>query len=459
MANVLKLLRNNQLFQNHEAALANINAKAPTLGDGEIWVATYGTSPNAKSIIALKRTWGLTTIDMDAIGDVDAKIAAAIQALGLADIATSGLASDAGTQPIAASSTSVAVSGNNAAAQIASLAQTMKTVQDNASKYKMVALTAAEIQALSDNNVKEAYKVVSFQGEETAQTVYTQVGDIVKIYKDSSLIDTYLGSGSDTVNTSTGAVTKYAYELISDPTTKITEAAYEELSEEQKALYQPIDSQSLNFVYQLADGTYQLVKVDVSKFLSESEFGNGLDVSQSGVVSVKIDSTSSDAEDFISVGSDGVKISGVQDAIDAALADAVGDLDATVKGSLDASDDTKVATGKHVGVKIVEADGILTSVTVVEDDIASASDLEDHELVVSAALNDLESRKADKSELDELADGVLDSVTAGNGISVSAVSNNTQTVSLKLNTIETDNALTLDSDGLYLSKTIDCGNY
>lgn len=44
--------------------------------------------------------------------------------------------------------------------------------------------------------------------------------------------------------------------------------------------------QSLNFVYALEDGTYQMVKVDVSKFLSETEFGQGFKVSETGIVSV-----------------------------------------------------------------------------------------------------------------------------------------------------------------------------
>lgn len=48
-------------------------------------------------------------------------------------------------------------------------------------------------------------------------------------------------------------------------------------------------------------------------------------------------------------------------------------LDATQRGQLTEAD--KVETGKHVGVKVVETDGKLTEVKVVEDNIASASDL------------------------------------------------------------------------------------
>lgn len=82
--------------------------------------------------------------------------------------------------------------------------------------------------------------------------------------------------------------------------------------------------QTLNFVYHLEDGTYEMVYVDLSKFLVESEFGNGLTVEE-GIVSVqagqglefgaglanhkplnvKIDPTSNSA---LSLSSDGLKL-------------------------------------------------------------------------------------------------------------------------------------------------------
>lgn len=75
---VLKLLRNQTLYATHEAALTAIDQMAVNLHDGELWVATYGTSPNAKSILALKRTDGLTVFDNDASS---ATITAVINAL------------------------------------------------------------------------------------------------------------------------------------------------------------------------------------------------------------------------------------------------------------------------------------------------------------------------------------------------------------------------------------------
>ena len=422
---VLKLLRNDTLFETREQALNYINTMAQTLGDGEFWASTYGAAPNAKSILAFKRDTGITIFDIESIGGVIAN---------LSRIATSGLASDAKTNPIAGSSTSVAVEGTNAAEQIASLATTLKTVQDNASKYKMLALTPQEIAALSDENVKEAYKVVSYQGDETAQTVYTQVGDTVKIYKDSSLIESYLGSDADTVNASTGVVTKYAYELISNPTTKVTEEAYDALSTEDKALYQPINSQSLNFVYQLVNGTYSLIKVDVSKFLAESEFKDGLEVSSSGKVSIKVDDNS---DEYISVSENGLKLTGIKDALNS-LQTLLNGIDLVTSAALNDLE-TKKADKTDL------------------DDLSTGYNTFKNQ--TNEALNGLRENKADKSEVETL----LSKVIAGNGIDVTEKQNNQQTVSVKLDTTKTDkkssNALTVSENGLYFSKTIDCGEY
>ena len=59
---------------------------------------------------------------------------------------------------------------------------------------------------------------------------------------------------------------------------------------------------------------------------------------------------------------------------DAKVLAAVKALDATVKDGLTTND--QVAEGKHVGVKVVETDGVLTSISVVENDIASKKALD-----------------------------------------------------------------------------------
>ena len=118
--------------------------------------------------------------------------------------------------------------------------------------------------------------------------------------------------------------------------------------------------QNLEYVYIDASGNTQTTYVDMSELVLETEFASGVTVTD-GIAHGVVDSTS---ETFLTVGADGFKLSGVQDAIDTAVAN----LDATVGSQT-------VATGKHVAVEVVEENGVLTALTVTEDNIADADDL------------------------------------------------------------------------------------
>ena len=137
-------------------------------------------------------------------------------------------------------------------------------IKNNTKTYSIVKATEEEVETLGAN-VKEAYKLVDEDN--------VKVGEYILVYKDSAL---------------------KSAELI---------------------------DQQLVFTYTLADNTEQVVKIDVSTFLAESEFKNGLDVNQNGEVSVKVDAAS---ETFLTVGTDGIKLAGVQDAIDTEQARAEG---------------------------------------------------------------------------------------------------------------------------------------
>ena len=85
-----------------------------------------------------------------------------------------------------------------------------------------------------------------------------------------------------------------------------------------------LDDQELVFTYILDTGAENVVRVDVSKFLAESEFADGLQV-VNHVVSVKVDSSSENDSQatpaaFLTVGADGIKISGIKDEIDRKIA-------------------------------------------------------------------------------------------------------------------------------------------
>ena len=200
----------------------------------------------------------------------------------------------------------------------------------NAGIYTNISLSSI---TPSSTTVKEEYQLTATDG--------TKLGDTIKIYKDSSIVEIYLGTSGDSVDATTGVITKLDG-----------------------------DKQYLNYVYLDANGNYQITKVNISVFITEQEFASGVtfDSTENKVKGV-VDSTSekdSSSNSFLTVGADGFKVNGIKGEIDAKI----NALDATVGSQT-------VATGNHVAVEVAEADGVLTALTVTEDDIASAQGLAD----------------------------------------------------------------------------------
>lgn len=441
----------------------------------------------------------------------------------LAAVAKTGLASDVATTAIVGNDEHVAVAGTNVSDQITSIATTLKgisTAQSNAFKYITVKLSDKEVTALGDSNVKEAYKVVAYIGESYASaSVKETVGDIIKIYKDATIKEIYLGNSDDSIDTTTGKITKG--EIVE---TKL----------------------SLNYAYIKADGKYAMASIPVGNFLRQSEFKNGLQVAKNGEVSVKVDEAS---EGFLTVGQAGVKVSGVQTAIDNKItglnADVTGkstddhvtvqvietagkvtavnvntsglaldsavvknvtvnDVNATVQnnnatvtikgGNIAVADsyettvysepfETKVGTANHIAAndKISEAlKKTENTIKVLADEVianekvttASVSKLAKSTGVVATDgaikytpkeganyIGDATSVHDATVKLDAaiktVAESALTGVVGSQAITVSGG----KTVSLKLDAAKTDNALTITTDGLYLSNVWDCGEY
>ena len=149
--------------------------------------------------------------------------------------------------------------------------------------YKTVKLTAEEVTALGDVNVKEAYKVVSVNKEGTKTTV----GDIIKIYKDSALVS----------------------------------IDYTEVNDKSKK------GQFLKYVYTLADGTEKTVYVDMSKLVDQAEVEKGIQAID-GKLSIKL--AEGNEADFLTVDANGLKLSGVQTAINNAQKAVQDNLDAEI---------------------------------------------------------------------------------------------------------------------------------
>ena len=189
------------------------------------------------------------------ISETDGKISATATELTATIVAATATA---------ATDDKVAVEGTTVEGQIGSLATSIKDALKSAATYSV-----KKVETGLASNVKEAYQLV-----QTVDGKDTDVQVQIPVYKDSSL------------------------------------KSVELVDEDDKGT----KGQFLKFTYITGEGTESIVYLDCSKFLVESEFKDGLTVSDSGEVSVKIDNES---ETFLTVGKDGVKLSGVADAIDA----------------------------------------------------------------------------------------------------------------------------------------------
>ena len=471
---VLRLLRNEGAFTTRQEALEHIETVATERQDGEMWIVSYNDNDVIKTLIAVKRDGenGVTVFDNDGNAEkTETLITEKIEELDVpyyapqdntqyifdvkqtdgkieklkgflktksgspltieneqdnrffdiniddATIQKESFGGDpiqyrlkVGTVPAAQVSVSDEdFEAENVQTALKELKEEIAEVGSEAKSYKVVEVSSPTSTSQAEYKIQQKVGASGEWGDVTDSAT-------IVVPKDNAFVTAQLGHTGATVDQETGAITD-------GPDT---------------------GKEVLLIEYKNGEGTYILVEIPVDDFLRQSEFKEGLQVNSNGEVSVKIDTTSTGAESFITVGEDGVKISGVQDAIDSTITD----LNATV-GS------TTVATDKHVAVQVVETDGKLTGLTVTEDDIASASRLEEIERVTAEALNDLEMRKATHEDLSEY----LIQVFGGSGIEVTNKgAGQTQHISVKLKSDET-NSLSIINGELYSSNSVNCGTY
>ena len=208
-----------------------------------------------------------------------------------ADLTAAAVAYDKTADKVIANATDVSAAIKELDAKVAAN-------KDAELTYKTVKLTDEEVTALGDVNVKEAYKVVSVNKEGTKTTV----GDIIKIYKDSSL----------------------------------KSIEYTEVNDKSKK------GQFLKYVYTLADGTEKTVYVDMSKLVDQAEVEKGIQAID-GKLSIKI--AEGNEADFLTVDANGLKLSGVKTAIDNAQKAVQDKLDAEITRATQAEEANKTAIG------------------------------------------------------------------------------------------------------------------
>lgn len=227
--------------------------------DNEVTRATTAEKANADAIAAMDLTD--TAVNGEFITTVS-------QSDGKVTIARGKVASDKVTAvAVAAGTDTVAIDGVTAAAQIKSLGKTLKTVQDNAAKYEVEKVTTN-----LPTNVEARYQVVSYVGTKTDANK-TKVGEFIDIPKDGQLQNV--------------EVTNNAY---GEPTV-------------------------IKFTYVLDGGEIKNVSVDLGKAIFESEMGDGIVVTDNKIAIKLADGN----ETFLTVNADGLKLTGVQNAIDTSV--------------------------------------------------------------------------------------------------------------------------------------------
>ena len=331
-------LGNDGLYVDLTKTTSSITANTKAIND-EITRAEAAEKANADNIA--KNTAAITKLNADATttGSVDNKIDTVIKGLDVNSIGGEGkfvksvsetdgkIAAEVGdlvsTAVTRTATTNVAgqvdMSGTTVEGALVDLAKAVSETKKNAATYKITKVTTGLA-----TNVKEAYQLV-----QTVNGQDTNIDVQIPIYKDQTL---------------------KSVELVAEDDKKKK-------------------GQFMKYTYINADGADTIVYVDCSKLLAESEFKNGLALSDAGEVSVKIDSAS---EGFLTVGDGGVKLSGVQNAINAAKTEIIGGATNTTLKALEDKLAKEAETARAAEKKNADAITVLNGAETVEGSVAKS---------------------------------------------------------------------------------------
>ena len=208
------------------------------------------------------------------------------------------------------------------------------------------------------SNADGSITVTPANGSTTDVKVHIKSGEkVIKLDGNGGGIYTNLNLVEITDETTLPAEIKVRYELRDSDGVKIGESIDIPKDSHIVSITYNESTQKLVYTYIDVEGKTQTTEIDLSHLILETEFASGVTFSN-GVAHGVVDPTS---ENFLTVGDNGFKLAGVQDAIDTAISG----LDASVSAST-----------AHVTVKVDEVDGKLTAVTLTESDIANKTDLD-----------------------------------------------------------------------------------
>lgn len=293
----LQLLRSSRTYTDLAAAKKALEGKLATLKDGEPAIASYGSGESAGVVLGIRAfasgATGTKSIFIDA-ATIEGLInkASDNSSNALSSALSKLIHSTAGSGPVVTDVTQVdgkvsVTKGKLAASQVTRVASgnvTGATVED----------ALLELQSKITNSTK-TYTIKSVATGELAA---------------NSLAEYQLFEN--------GKVAANAAKIVIPKDQYLKDVTFD------------TDTQKLTFKYSLADGTEKSVDVNMASIVVESEVGNGLQVETDKVISVKLDADNE--KGFLTVGTGGLKLSGVQSAINTAKGEAINSANGTAQG-------------------------------------------------------------------------------------------------------------------------------
>ena len=224
----------------------------------------------------------------------------------------------------------------------------------------------------TSSNVKSRYELQGADGN--------LIGDPIEMPIESALVDVKQGKVGDAIDTSNGNYITFGE-----------------------------GDTTMNFVYRLENGSYELVQVVVSEYFTDSHFGKGLN-NQDGVVSL----LEGDGNEFLVIGEDTIAVTGVSTAIATAKAESETHIDEKYKSATGYTDQRYNESIAHTNTKV---DDVVSSVDSLTNTINSA--IEGFNTLLNESINGVNNSLDTEITNRENADNILDGKILSNTTAIS----------------------------------------
>ena len=226
----------------------------------------------------------------------------------------------------------------------------------------------------TSSNVKSRYELQGADGN--------LIGDPIEMPIESALVDVKQGKVGDAIDTSNGNYITFGE-----------------------------GDTTMNFVYRLENGSYELVQVVVSEYFTDSHFGKGLN-NQDGVVSL----LEGDGNEFLVIGEDTIAVTGVSTAIATAKAESETLIDEKYKSATGYTDQRYNESIAHTNTKV---DDVVSSVDSLSNTINSA--IEGFNTLLNESINGVNNSLDTEITNRENADNTLDGKILSNTTAISTL--------------------------------------